>query len=235
MISENELVNILKDNGIIPLKCIYESKEKTVVLDDKDINTLISYAKDNNIQYIFYEYRCLEKEDYIIDKDYIMTEIPDNFDEFYKIASHDIIKHNKKVNAIDFKQPYLLEAFCIHQGSYVLTSQHVVWIENLLDAESVVKELRLKYNKQLEELRLKTEMEEEKRKELLKEELKDIILSDDAFSRCTNQKMRRYYVDELLKKTENKKFLDLFMTDFGQFFIGKAATFVENLWILKKD
>jgi len=234
MISENELVNILKDNGITPLKCIYESKERTVVLDDKDINTLISYAKDNNIQYIFYEYRCLEKEDYIIDKDYIMTKFPDSFNEFYKIASNDISKHNKNVNAIDFEQPYLMEAFCIHQGSYVLTSQHVTWIENLLDAENVVRELRLKYNKQLDELRLKTEMEEEKCKELLKEELKNKILLDEDFSRCTNQKIRRYYIEDLLNKTENKKYMEPFKT-IGDFYIGRAVAFVEDLWTLIKN
>lgn len=233
MISENELVKILKDNGITPLKCIDALNERAVVLADNNINALISYAKDNNVKYIFYEYSYEEKEDYIIDKDYIMTQFPDSFNEFYKIASNDISKHNKNVNEIDFEQPYLMEAFCIHQGAYVLTRQHVDWVENLLDAENMVRELRLKYNKQVDELRLKTETENEKHNELIREELRDKILSDEAFSRCTNQKMRRYYIEDLLKRTENKKYIEPFKT-IGDFYMGRAVAFVEDLWALKK-
>ena len=195
--SENELIEILKKENIKSLKCETIPINNVIELYSNELQDLIEYIKENKISFLFYSYNYANKDYYLIDTNELLHD-----GDFSEIAYSDIKKQNEYINSIDFEQPAVLNAFCICNGFALIIKNYAPWLDNLISAKDFVADLKEKYKTVLENLKEKRQNE----KQLLLEELKPLLLNNTDFALCTNQNLRRDFMQCFLAKKENQRF-----------------------------
>lgn len=225
MIQKEELIKLIRDNGLNAFEASQMPKinDNTMIL--KEVNDIINFCQVNDIKNIFYHYILLDKEDYIID-DELQEEIEK---EIYKLIKKEIKAHNKRIESIDFTRPVVVNIATIFDGNVICVLQSDEWDEeiNLLNAEDTIEYLQENYEDILEQ----KEIERQEKLEELKSELKEYILNDETFFICSNQKLRRNYANTLSKNRNVKKYLEPFKNEYtGRVIISALDTFVEVVW-----
>lgn len=73
----------------------------------------------------------------------------------------------------------------------------------------------------------RTAKELSKNRELARKELKEKIFNDEEFHKCTNNSMRRGYINKLLK---NEEYYKLFYRKNGAVYDILESNFIEDIW-----
>ena len=68
MIEKSLLESKIKEQGILSVEInnLFEFEDKFIKLENENIDSLITFAKSNDIKSIFYYYTYYDKDDYII-------------------------------------------------------------------------------------------------------------------------------------------------------------------------
>lgn len=233
MISEDKLVELLEEENINAFKVISEFNHKEFIwLQSESIEELIKFAKCNNINSIFYDYVYYDKEDYIFDLEEVELSVGE---DIFKLIKKDIIEYNEKVDKIDFSKEKGVNIYVIYQGQKVGILLLDYWMEELedeiLETEEQLKVFMEKYEDKLFEKKKR----EEERLDRLKVELEKILLNDEEFLSCTNQKMRTHYMDKMLDDGRYNIYMKAFVTEHsitGRLMVSKSHLwiFIESVW-----
>ena len=230
--SEEELNDLLSRVGLTALKYKNNIGEPTIDLDTDDINIFVNYAKSNQIQHIFYRYDFCDELDYDLDE---WLAYEEKEADLLKIAKKDIAEYKRQVNAIDLSQPVSLSLLCVHEGVILSLTLHEPWKKELVYAEQFVNFLKKKYRDKLLQLQVEGISEKQKNKDKTLEELKNLILSDPEFAKCTNQSLRYSYIRNLLNRPENSRFSDMFLSGVGEIIWREARNFAETVYFELKN
>lgn len=222
---EKELLELFAKSGIKGLKCVNLPESNLVDLDSSDLQSIIDYAKANDIDYLFYSYSYASRDFYLVDESKLVGE-----SDLAQIADEDISLHNEKVNMNDFEQPALLDVFCLHNGFAIYISNSIQWVNDLVSAKKCIEQLKEKYYNELNEIAEKRSSE----REILLEELKPILLNDAEFALCTNQNLRREFIKKFLLRQENERYKHLFFASNGYFNSYAALNFADSIYAIYK-
>jgi hypothetical protein len=185
---------------------IYEANteiDETSALHLKNLDELIQFAQKQGVNSLFYCYQYLDAESLIIDDD-VTSKL--GFDEDTLSVLGDRIEHyNYKVYGLDFTQPISLHVYCVCQGFVYFSYDLDYWfIEQGFDLpENIALQLANESAGEIEDLTKETETERAKKRE----RLRDQILNDPAFQKCTNSQLRRAYSDKLFSNNEEYSYL----------------------------
>ena len=229
IINREELLKLINDNGLYGIETENNSDIKQILMKSGKIDDIIKFAKESNINTIFFEYYYYNKEYFKIELEKFEEEYPE---EIINIMKNDIIEYNNKIDKIDFETPIKLLVYCIYNGYSIAIEQKDEWgegyKESIVSGEEQMKIFFEKHQERLENYIT----EKEKQKETELERLKQIIFKDEQFQRSTNKELRYAYINAFLKK--NSKYLQLF----GDHGIG-AYRWIETIWreykYMKKD
>lgn len=220
IINREELLKLINDNGLYGIETENNSDIKQILMKSGKIDDIVKFAKDNNINTIFFEYYYYNKEYFKIELEKFEEEYPE---EIINIMKNDIIEYNNKIDKIDFETPIKLLVYCIYNGYSIAIEQKDEWgegyKESIVSGEEQMKIFFEKHQERLENYIT----EKEKQKETELERLKQIIFKDEQFQRSTNKELRYAYINAFLKK--NSKYLQLF----GDHGIG-AYRWIETIW-----
>ena len=220
IINKEELLKIINDNGLCGIETENNSNIKQIMIKSGKIDELFKFAKENNINTIFFEYYYYNKDYFKIELEKYEEEYPE---EVINIMKNDIIEYNNKIDKIDFETPIKLLVYCIYTGYSIEIERNDKWgegfKEDIVSGEEKMKKLFEKYQERLDDYIA----EKEKQKEMELEKLKQIIFGDEQFQRATNKELRYTYINSFLKK--NSKYLPLF----GDYGIG-AYRWIETIW-----
>lgn len=157
MIVEDELLQIIEQEGLYGFKVDFDLDiESFFLLRIDTIDELIRFAKVNNINSIFYDYFYFDKYVYLIDLDeaeYVLDE------SIYKLIKEEIIKHNEKIEKINFGIPRAVAIFVLYQGRKIGLIHTDNWIEkeDILEADEQLEYWEQKHEHIIEDKRLKEE------------------------------------------------------------------------------
>lgn len=202
MIKKVDLENLITDASMLCFETdigLIEDIPNIINLKNNEISELIRFAKTNNIKTVLYSYNHFNNDVYQISED-MLSEYDSRV---LKNIEKKVNEHNQYISMLDFSRPARLFVYCLFEGCCFTIIDEDYWIDelNVLDAKEKLDELLLSCNEILEEILV----EEENKKVALKSRLKELILADAHFFQCTNQKLRRTYIIELMeRKTEYK-------------------------------
>lgn len=189
------------------------------------LDDFVQFAKKNKIEYAFYNYIYISEENLKIDED-VVSKLNQNKD-IYDILKNHFDEYNKKIEILDFSRPISLEICFAHQGIIYYLTEYDYWHEDEGFFRPEIAAMQI-INDNLDEIVIKrNEYMEEIRRE--REKLKYMILNDENFRECSNAKMRKTYITNLV--SEDKTIRNLFdaperpLTDKTNLF-----EFVERIW-----
>ena len=223
--NREKLLKIINDNGLYGIETENSSDIKQILMKSRNIDDILKFAKENNINTIFFEYYYYNKDYFKIELEKYEEEYPE---EIINIIKKDIIEYNNKIDKIDFETPIKLLVYCLYNGYSVAIEQRDEWgecyKEDIVSGEDEMEIIFETYQNRLEAYIT----EKEKQKEIELENLKEIIFDDEQFQRSTNKELRYAYINTFLKK--NCKYLYLF----GEHGTG-AYRWIETIWREYKD
>ena len=223
--NREKLIKIINDNGFYGIETESNSDIKLILIKSGKIDDIIKFAKESNINTIFFEYYYYDKDYFKIELEKYEEEYPE---EIINIMKNDIIEYNNKIDKIDFETPIRLLIYCLYNGYSVAIEQKNEWgegyKESIVSGEEQMENFFQKYQDKLENYI----NEKEKQKEVELEKLKEIIFDDEQFQRSTNKELRYAYINTFLKK--NPQYFQLF----GEHGIG-AYRWIETIWREYKD
>lgn len=186
------------------------------------ISDFIDFIKSANIQRVFIYEHFEDVEDYYITDDVLSKEARYENDEFLEYILPQINEYNRQISNLDFGFPSWVATicFCDNNAFFVIcNNDRTLNGEELREPEEKYRLICLLNEQHRQKIR---EVSENKI-EVLREELRQQILSDRNFKLCTNQELRRDYAHKLFKKM-HKKFEPL-----------KKLMYRENLSILSLE
>lgn len=219
--SEYRLRKLLKNKSLLALKSKNVPQDK-ICLETSDIQVLLHYVEKNNINTIFYCYKCANEDLYKIN----------NIDgDLSKLANDEIKSYRDIINATDFDKPALLELFCNHSGMIVSIQIVAPWIKELTTANNYVIQLEKKYENELDLIKINRS----KNRDATLEQLKNILLNNADFSLCTNQKLRYEFIRKFLINKENEIYRQSFLGDTGYIDSQAIQNFVDMVFAIYKQ
>ncbi len=217
---KKELTELLNKNNIQTFEMSenIDSEDNIIKLD---FDNLIKFCKIHSIDTIFYYYTYVYPENFIIDEDIIKNS---------NISTSEIIRkkindYNKSVCELDFSKPFCLDIYALYQGNIISSSEYTeceyYYVPPSLKLMQITDELS-------DILSQEKTMQSQKR-EAEREKLKNIIINDAEFHKCTNEKFRRAYINKIVKN--NRQYYDLFYRNQGgQHDDISPMIFVEKIW-----
>ena len=88
IINREELLKLINDNGLYGIETENNSDIKQILMKSGKIDDIVKFAKDNNINTIFFEYYYYNKEYFKIELEKFEEEYPE---EIINIMKNDII------------------------------------------------------------------------------------------------------------------------------------------------
>ena len=163
-----------------------------------NIDNFIDFVHSQKINAVFGCELFDDAEDYLITEEIIEEELGKYAaEEMSDIIIDDIKKYNEKVCEVDFNIPFLYIVACLYEGQYFYTKMRVDRGTDesfLMEPGEKLQEIVVNNEKNIQKKR------QERRKTIdeLKMELREIIVNDDKFSKCTNKSLRMSYIKDLL-------------------------------------
>lgn len=173
-----------------------------------DYDTFLQFVKEEGVKRVFYtlqyygEGECRISEEYL-DWEYLREEMdisPKILSRFHK----EISEYNQKLDQVDFDVPKIINLFCIHDN--IVLKACVDNSLQMLEGEPLINN----DDKLLEIVRSRREdikdviKEEQQEIDDLRNELKEMILNDPEFAKCTNKNIRYQYLMRLYKKLDER-------------------------------
>ena len=174
-----------------------------------------------------------DAEDYLITNEIIERKLGRyNAEEMYNIIINDIEDYNKKMREIDFSISFLYIFACLYNGKYIFVKMKVdrgIDDNFLIEHEDGLKEIVLNNEKNIQ-------MKKQETHEIvnqLKKELREIIVNDEKFIKCTNKKLRMNYIKDLLTNRLDEHFeplRKLWIAETVRGIYQDPIDFVELIW-----
>lgn len=225
VMNREKLLKTIRDNGFYGMETENDSNIPKIMIKSGKIDDIFKFAKENNINTIFFEYYYYNKEYFKIELEELEKKYPE---EIIKIVKKDIDEYNNKIDKINFETPIKLLVYCIYNSYLVAIEQKNEWgesyKESIVSGEEQMENILFKYQEKLENYI----SEKEKQKEIKLEELKQVIFKDKQFQRSTNKELRYAYINDFLKN--HSAYLQLF----GEHGI-EAYRWIETIWREYKD
>lgn len=223
MFSEEALRELFSTKNIDLFKVDMNNENNIFELIEMDAIDFSEFVKKKGIDSVFYSYGFFD-EDCLKITDDVLYECHIKFDIIGGLTFI-IDDYNKKVSELDFNEPVCLNLYCVFNGVIFKVTEYNFWFteygfelpqtklmqildENLEGAERTAKELS-------------------KNRELARKELKEKIFNDEEFHKCTNNSMRRGYINKLLK---NEEYYKLFYRKNGAVYDILESNFIEDIW-----
>lgn len=198
-----------------------------------NLDNLIDFIHAQRINVVFGCEIFDDADDYLITEEVIEEELGKySAEELKSIIANDIKEYNERVYEIDFDIPSLYIVACLYQGQYFYTKNRINRGGDekfLIDPNEKLQEIVVDNERKIQEKR------EERRNTLeeLKRELKEIIIKDDKFLKCTNARLRVNYIRELLANELDEHFEPLrkfWMSETSRGIYQEAIDLIELIW-----
>lgn len=203
MLSIIEIEKIVKENNI----SLYETnfcfdEDIDIILKKQEILSLIQIAKENGVNSLFYAYDFVEKEEFEIYDDDLM----DRFGEISSEIENAKNIYNEKMDTFDFSKPIALAVYLVLNGLQVGFLLRDPWDKELPCKEIFFDCCEVEIEKAFE----KERDDDRKKTEKVKEEIVEFLKATDEWHNCTNQRLRKYYCQELVKEYNERYGVDLY-------------------------
>ena len=223
MISMEDIQRKCKQLGLICYETdndiCEEASVKLCSLDD-----FLSFVKNSHTSIVFYHYDYADAESLQITQEVLEDLHID--DDVLEVAQDDLDEYNRSVNQLDFSQPYALTVYCIFQGVVVFFDEYNYWFRE--KGFDIPKKVAISIiNSKFEEIKNKKKVSDDLREEK-REQLKQKILADARFQKCTNIQLRRAYTQRLAE--EDKTVMKLFYSPKHGIYDIPIGTFIEEVW-----
>lgn len=202
-------------------------------IDLFNLNNFIDFIKSVKINVVFGCELFEAAEDYLITNEIIEFELGKyKAEEIHNIIINDIEIYNKKIEEIDFNIPFMFVIVCLYEGKYFFVKIKVdrgIDESFLKDPKEKLFEIILTKEENIQNQKQKVE----KIINQLKKELKEIIISDENFLKCTNRRLRMNYIKDLLRNKLDEHFepiKKIWVADTIKGIYQEPIDFVEILW-----
>ena len=225
MRTEQELLGLLKDIKLDGYKVDVQI-DKTNSMELMSIEDLIHFSCKHDIDTMFYCYSFIDEDVLRIDDETIsnlrfgedvLSVLQNKFDEY-----------NESISKLDFSNPVSLNLYCIYQGVVLFIQEDDYWFieQGFSMPETACLELVDEY---WEDIAIERE---KKKQEIIKgrKKLREQILNDDEFKKCTNEKLRRAYTHKVFGCNGTYPYQHLFYTKKGEPIDILIFSFVEDIW-----
>lgn len=198
-----------------------------------NIENFIDFVHFQKINAVFGCELFEDAEDYLITDEIIESQLGRyTSEEIFNIIIDDIDKYNKKVCEVNFDVPFLYVVACLYEGQYFYIKTGIdrgIDETFLMEPEKKIQEIVVNNEKKIQDI------QQEKRviTEQLKEELKEIIVKDNKFLKCTNKTLRINYIKNLLSNDLDEHFellKKLWLADTIKGIYQEPIDFIEILW-----
>lgn len=223
MRTEEELLELFKNVNLDSYKVNTEINESNS-MQLMTIEDLVTFSCKHNIDTVFYNYTFIDEDvlsiteevtsNLRLDED-TLSVLQDKFDEY-----------NESLLKLDFNKPVNLKVYCVYQGVIFFVQEEDYWFETEEYGmpERTCVELSTKY---LEEIIT----EKENKKQMINDarsKLREQILFDEEFHKCTNLQLRRMYANKMFQN--NKDNQNLFYSEKEGLYDITILTFIEDVW-----
>lgn len=225
MISRDALVAELYKEGLsyYETKSIADTTESNVI-EMGLLSELIAFAKENNIKSVFFRYDRENVDDYLI-SDENLEEAGIKEKEVRMLLKNPIEQYNKKIIEMDFSRPVILEVFCFFQGFVFAYTETNFWSkkEGIDYPEEKLEEIIYRNQDRINEIKQQRNARYSKKLE----DLRQHMLQDKEFHKCTNEYLRMAYAKKLIEKDN----------ELGPALLANGTTmsFVQVVWREYKD
>ena len=188
-----------------------------------DFTSLFSFIKKHNIDTVFYCFEYASVEDLQITGSLVEEMRID--DEILSVVKADFENYNGTIKKLDFTRPYSLTVYCIYSNYIFYVDEFEYWFRD--QGFGIPKKMAISMIEQkLDEIDIKKEEEFVKR-EKMRNQLREKMLKDKEFHKCTNKELRRFYTQQLYNKDEVHRLF--YCPKYGVYDI-PLSTFVEEVW-----
>ena len=223
----SKVENILKENGVkalstyIPFKLV-ENSILILELDD-----FMSFMTDNQINQVFLYEHWVEADDYKITDDTFKELGVSRYSLEYLLK--DIDEYNKMLDDVEFDVPSMVLLMFLWNGQrfyHSLYNEVLLGDNVLLSAEDKLADMIMLNENNIIDANNKRHKEIEKQQK----EFKNYLVNDDEFKKCTNQRMRRNFIIEIVKTDIVPKELKSYWMNCNGFLFQSAYDFIEMVW-----
>lgn len=227
MQTEQELLKQFKEENLnlYRLKDFIQIENK-IELDN--IEELIKFAHNNSIKDMFYFYYYLVCHELLINEK-VVNKFRIN-QETIMILEKEFMEYNKNIVKLDFSNPVGVTVYCVFNGIVFEVDENdcVVGID-IESPEEACQKIIKKHFEKVKAYEEENSVDIQEQRKQLKEE----ILNDKEFYRCTNVSLRTSYANRVIRKNDvNRK---LFMKESGEWYDIPINDFIELLWREYKD
>lgn len=189
-----------------------------------DFEQLFLFLKKHNIDTVFYHFEYPSADGLQITEDVLIELHID--EDIIEVMKKDFEEYNRSVSNLDFSRPYLLSVSCLYQGHMVYIMESDYWFEDWgfghpkRMAISMIEEKLEAIENKKEEAHLKREEQ--------RGQLREKLLADPNFHKCTNKELRRSYTQKLCNA--DKSIQDLFYSPKHGIYDIMIGAFIEEVW-----
>ena len=190
----------------------------------KNFDQLCLFIKNHSIDTVFYHFEFAAAEALQITDD-ILNDLHID-DEIISVMQRDFDKYNRAVNSLDFSRPYILSVYCIYHGRTIYIVESDYWFQTS-GYDNPKKAAISMIEERLEEIDQKKEDAYLVREEL-REQLRERLLADPNFHKCTNKDLRRAYTQKLYNTDDSIH--ELFYSPKHGVYDITIGAFIEEVW-----
>ena len=222
MLSKEQLLEKLSMMGLDVYETISDVIEDTSI-QLVNFEELCRFIKNHNIDTVFYHYSYVDEENLQIDDEILEKVRPGKI--MLELMEQEIEEYNESVCKLDFSKPYWLSVYFTYQNfMYYIEEDYWFQEEGFETPKLALINIMSKYLDKAVEMQDASKVERQRGREKLREQ----ILNDEEFYRCTNQRLRGTYITSLL--ADNAELQALFRTPEGRLYDIMAVDFIEIIW-----
>lgn len=225
MITEAELKTKFAEKNFL----LFETVDSMTEIIDKvfkfegTADDLLNFMSVENIRTGFYGYGNYFPGYFDITEEDVIEKC--DVQDAWSLIKQEASKHNDKVSSLDYSEPFGLIVFCMYNGSKVGIVEINMWGSEY-ETETVINDMLENRQKELADKKA-----EEWQKILnQRETMRQKILADDSFYRCTNLSLRRSYAKSFFEKSSNSHFRDAFYSKEHGVYDILINDFIEDIW-----
>lgn len=228
MRTEKEILDMFKNAKLDSFKLNTEFNE-TNTMELMTIEDLIEFSCKHKIDTMFYNYTFID-EDVLSITDELISKLRLDEDAL-SILQDKFDDYNQSLSKLDFSKPIYLKVYCIYQGIVFFIQEDDYWFIDQgfgLPERACIELANEHFEDILTEKENKIQIVTDARNKL-----REHILNDKEFHKCTNIELRRMYANKMFKNNELNR--SLFYSEKGGLYDVPINTFIEHVWKEYKD
>lgn len=223
MYTVKQLINKLNELSLDYYEMISDINED-MAIQLVDLEQLCRFIKKHNTGTVFYRFEYPSADGLQITED-VLSELHID-DDIIEVMKEDFNEYNRSVSNLDFSRPYLMSIGCLYQGHMVYIMESDYWFEDWGYGHPKKMALSM-IEKKLEDIESKKKESYQKREEM-RDRLRERLLADPNFHKCTNKELRRAYTRKLCNA--DRSIQDLFYSPTHGVYDIMIGAFIEEVW-----